>query len=42
MMCGQCSPPGGRDGGEWLMREPVEFTHSSPTGLCLVLVQDGR
>lgn len=39
VMCGWCSPPGGREGGEWLRREPVEFARSGPTGLCFVLVQ---
>lgn len=33
VMCGWCSPPCGREGGAWLRREAVEFTHSSPAGL---------
>lgn len=39
VICGWCSPPGGREGGEWLRREPVEFTHSGPAGPSFVLVQ---
>lgn len=39
VMCGRCSPPSRREGGEWMRREPVEFAHSSPTDLCFVLVQ---
>lgn len=39
VVCGWCSRPSRRDRGEWLRREPVEFAHSSPTGLCFVLVQ---
>jgi len=38
MMCGQCSPRCGSEGGARLRREAVEFARSGPAGLCFILV----